>query len=511
MLSERKQCCYQPMAMDNNDFPMREVEYGEWSNQRPTQHSYPIADGNEKLADLKMGDDKPPVITACTAQKRPSIVDNVFNMINNIFNFASRNGTKPDMDSSVSLTEKEEKPKEASCTTSPCIPIFETTKSGKNQLTVPLDYSSTVDDISMTPAGVYVEEMARCERNAQRPGRRKRRKDASRSNQHQQHTGAEGKGGSKNRKEKKRHALRMDIWNDNLALSLDDSTYGYDFRDALCSNTMETHSLPQRCLSSSFSPSPSGSIGSFHDALSDILPAESMHLRTSSAGTRAAVSAAICGSQPSSQASFSATPGSVDTIVEQSNSRVKCDIVEPTKPVEFVVFTDYDVLTTPSASPARRRPPPRNLCQAFSYVWRHKHPDDSQEESDSEEEDDSTSVDNTDEEGGLLDDDDDDDSIVFCEDYDDLNDDSNSSSGFEEKKVRFNSKPVVHVMRAWDFAYRQARKGDWETAARDRERFRKRIADLEPVLGAVLQPTLRDKIYSERFNEEKESNTRARS
>ncbi|XP_055589141.1 uncharacterized protein LOC129741437 [Uranotaenia lowii] len=72
-------------------------------------------------------------------------------------------------------------------------------------------------------------------------------------------------------------------------------------------------------------------------------------------------------------------------------------------------------------------------------------------------------------------------------------------SGFEEKKVRFNPNPEVHVMRQWDFAYRQARKGEWEMAARDRERFRKRIDETENILRPLFDSTLRRRIYEERY------------
>lgn len=72
-------------------------------------------------------------------------------------------------------------------------------------------------------------------------------------------------------------------------------------------------------------------------------------------------------------------------------------------------------------------------------------------------------------------------------------------SGFEEKKVQFNLKPVVHTMRTWDFAYRQARKGEWEMAARDRERFKKRIKETEAILCPTFDQNLRDKVYRERY------------
>lgn len=55
-------------------------------------------------------------------------------------------------------------------------------------------------------------------------------------------------------------------------------------------------------------------------------------------------------------------------------------------------------------------------------------------------------------------------------------------------------------MRTWDFAYRQARKGEWEMAARDRERFKKRIHETEDVLSIVFDKNVRDRVYQERFN-----------
>uniref|UniRef100_A0A182RQF9 PP1c_bdg domain-containing protein n=1 Tax=Anopheles funestus TaxID=62324 RepID=A0A182RQF9_ANOFN len=498
MLSERKQCYYRTSSDDkrNSTVPtMAEAEFGEWSKQQ-SQHTDHIADVSEKLADLQMGDPLEPTATYI-AQKRPSIIENVVNVFSNLITMASRYGTKPNVQPSAHcLTEKQQYLEKSFIPSTPCIPIFETNRNGKGQLTVPLDYSCTVDDIAMTPAGVYVEELARSERSALRSRRvRKRRKDPSKANQHTHVAGeASGKGCGKNRKEKKRHALRRDILNDNQALSIDDYYYGYDYREGI-------QSLPQRCLSAGFSPSSTGSVGSFHDALQDITTVESLHLRAASDNVRA-VPVSPCNPQQNHPAKqpLTAVPNTANNMIADQE-QPKCDI--DSNRGEFVVFTDYDVFTTPSASPARR-PRPRNLCAAFSYVW---HGDDEEEDDQSDytsdggiTEDDDADGNSTDGGDVFEDDDDDDDSIVFCEDYDDLNDDSNSSSGFEEKKVRFNLKPVVHVMRAWDFAYRQARKGDWEMAARDSERFRKRITDLEPVLGPALQSALRDKIYAERFS-----------
>lgn len=72
-------------------------------------------------------------------------------------------------------------------------------------------------------------------------------------------------------------------------------------------------------------------------------------------------------------------------------------------------------------------------------------------------------------------------------------------SGFEEKRVSFDPNPVVHVMHAWNFAYRAARKGHWEDVARDRDRFQQRIERTCVYLNPVLTPEHREKIYRSRF------------
>lgn len=69
-------------------------------------------------------------------------------------------------------------------------------------------------------------------------------------------------------------------------------------------------------------------------------------------------------------------------------------------------------------------------------------------------------------------------------------------------KVRFNTKPKVHVMRVWDYAYRSYRKGDyWQQFARDNERFKKRIQEQEKILAPILNSKHRERILSERFSE----------
>lgn len=57
----------------------------------------------------------------------------------------------------------------------------------------------------------------------------------------------------------------------------------------------------------------------------------------------------------------------------------------------------------------------------------------------------------------------------------------------------------VHSMVKWDFAYRQARRGDWEQYARDRDRFSTKIAQLTPILSPILDPQHRDQVYLKYF------------
>lgn len=76
---------------------------------------------------------------------------------------------------------------------------------------------------------------------------------------------------------------------------------------------------------------------------------------------------------------------------------------------------------------------------------------------------------------------------------------SRPDSGFIDKKVSFNLRPKVLTMRVWQFAYAEARKGNWEQVGRDRIRFAKRIMDLTKTLSPILDASLRQKIYITRF------------
>ncbi|XP_038220007.1 uncharacterized protein LOC119838228 [Zerene cesonia] len=68
------------------------------------------------------------------------------------------------------------------------------------------------------------------------------------------------------------------------------------------------------------------------------------------------------------------------------------------------------------------------------------------------------------------------------------------------KKVHFSPHPPkVHVMRVWAFAARQARAGHWERHALDRERFKRRIADVEMAISWVLKPQHRSRVVFQTF------------
>ncbi|XP_054632975.1 protein phosphatase 1 regulatory subunit 15B [Dunckerocampus dactyliophorus] len=63
-----------------------------------------------------------------------------------------------------------------------------------------------------------------------------------------------------------------------------------------------------------------------------------------------------------------------------------------------------------------------------------------------------------------------------------------------QKKVSFSPVVEVHVMRTWSFAMQANRKGPWEEAARDRERFRRRIDDTERAIGHCFSPAHRERL-----------------
>ncbi|MBN3277303.1 PR15B phosphatase, partial [Polyodon spathula] len=64
------------------------------------------------------------------------------------------------------------------------------------------------------------------------------------------------------------------------------------------------------------------------------------------------------------------------------------------------------------------------------------------------------------------------------------------------KKVTFSPVVHVHVMLAWDFALRAARKSPWEEMARDRARFQRRIQEAEETIGCCWNSDHREKIQT---------------
>jgi protein phosphatase 1 regulatory subunit 15B len=54
------------------------------------------------------------------------------------------------------------------------------------------------------------------------------------------------------------------------------------------------------------------------------------------------------------------------------------------------------------------------------------------------------------------------------------------------RTVHFNDNTTVHHMIVWQYAYRAARVSPWETLARDRARFIRRINQMESIIGPIL-------------------------
>lgn len=54
-------------------------------------------------------------------------------------------------------------------------------------------------------------------------------------------------------------------------------------------------------------------------------------------------------------------------------------------------------------------------------------------------------------------------------------------------RVKFDvNPPVIHMLYVWDYAYRAARADTWMEAARDRDRFKRRIEELSKVIDPIL-------------------------
>ena len=73
------------------------------------------------------------------------------------------------------------------------------------------------------------------------------------------------------------------------------------------------------------------------------------------------------------------------------------------------------------------------------------------------------------------------------------------------KRVTFNEENnQIHILYVWLYAYKMARKGNWEQIAVDSERFRRRIKNnYEPILTKILNYNHREEIYKKLKNDDK--------
>lgn len=58
------------------------------------------------------------------------------------------------------------------------------------------------------------------------------------------------------------------------------------------------------------------------------------------------------------------------------------------------------------------------------------------------------------------------------------------------KKVTFDTNEKIYTLHVWTYAYKQARKSDWEQLTRDRARFERRIQKCGEILVPMLQTKL---------------------
>lgn len=58
------------------------------------------------------------------------------------------------------------------------------------------------------------------------------------------------------------------------------------------------------------------------------------------------------------------------------------------------------------------------------------------------------------------------------------------------KRVKFNDNPVIRRMYVWQFAHKQARKGDWENTYSDKLHFQSRIDKVNKVISPILESKL---------------------
>jgi len=75
-----------------------------------------------------------------------------------------------------------------------------------------------------------------------------------------------------------------------------------------------------------------------------------------------------------------------------------------------------------------------------------------------------------------------------------------SSDDRVSEKVNFTTeKPSIRTLHVWDYASRQARCGQWEQLARDRQRFAERCRRIDADIGYIFDREHRDRVYRERI------------
>jgi hypothetical protein len=79
--------------------------------------------------------------------------------------------------------------------------------------------------------------------------------------------------------------------------------------------------------------------------------------------------------------------------------------------------------------------------------------------------------------------------------YSDVSSDNRLST-----KVNFSkNKPSIRRIHVWDYASRQARCGNWEQLARDRQRFAERCRRIDSDIGYIFSEEHRHKVYKDRI------------
>lgn len=70
----------------------------------------------------------------------------------------------------------------------------------------------------------------------------------------------------------------------------------------------------------------------------------------------------------------------------------------------------------------------------------------------------------------------------------------------DRRRVKFDeSRNQIYVTHTWLYAYKQTRRGPWETFARDRYRFQRLVNSVTNSISRILSNAHRERIYLDRF------------